>query len=229
MKSRLQEINDEFKRNGIILKEELDDSKKYVLQDSVTNQFMKVEDVNGNKYLVRINGKLWPPFTGEGENYNLNQLRENNIDTNVIVNNNKLGFQICHLSEENNKFSESTMSIKTDSLNKIAREIKKFHRISDFKNHYPIAGTIDNSLKRVPTPEQNKLSTYHMLILSMLDTINSDQKNMVSAHNDLLPSSIYIEKNKISFVDWEYSAQNHRGYDLALFSDPLQIGLYNQL
>ncbi len=38
------------------------------------------------------------------------------------------------------------------------------------------------------------------------------------SHNDLLPSSIYLDKDQISFVDWEYSAENHRSYDLSLFS-----------
>ncbi|MBX3710269.1 MAG: hypothetical protein KF702_11100, partial [Gammaproteobacteria bacterium] len=54
--------------------------------------------------------------------------------------------------------------------------------------------------------------------LSMLSTFNSDEKNQVSSHNDLLPSSIYLDKNRISFVDWEYSAENHRSYDLSFFS-----------
>jgi hypothetical protein len=52
----------------------------------------------------------------------------------------------------------------------------------------------------------------------MLSTIHSDVGNQVSSHNDLLPSSIYIDKNRISFVDWEYSAENHRSYDLAWLS-----------
>jgi thiamine kinase-like enzyme len=216
---RLKEIADAFEENGIVLKGKLDDSKECVMQDSVTNKYMKVEDIDENKYLIRINGKLWPPFTREDENFNLKQLKENNIDTSVIVNKHKLGFQICRLSEENKKFSELTeTSNKEKAINKIALGMKKFHKIGNFKNHYPVANTINSSLKRVPGTEQKKLTTYHELLLTMFSTLNSDQKNMVSAHNDLLPSSIYVDEAQISFVDWEYSAENHRSYDLSLFS-----------
>ncbi len=177
MNTRLKEIKKAFKTNGIILKEELDDSKKYAMKESVTNQFMKVEDINGDQYLIRINGKLWPPFTREGEDYNLKQLKDSHINTTVIVNNTELGFQICRLNDDKNRFNEMPKDDKKENLlKKIAIGIKKFHRIINFKNNYPIASTINNSLKRLPETEQKKLYPYYVTILSMLSTLNSDEK-----------------------------------------------------
>ncbi len=219
MQTRREEIQHAFKLNGIVLKDELDDAKKYPMQDSHTNQYFTVEDINGNQYLLRINGKLFPPFTREDEQFNLKQLKDNHIDTTVMVNNTQFGFQICRFNKEKNRFSNLKQNEDRDNLfKKIALGIKKFHRVGHFKNQYHIADTIDHSLKPVAETEKNKLHSYSELILSMLSTINSDVENYVSSHNDLLPSSIYIDNKRISFVDWEYSAGNHRSYDLAWLS-----------
>ena len=219
MNTRLKEIKKIFKKKGIILKEEFANFKKYDMKDSVTNQFMKVADINDNQYLIRINGKLWPPFTREGEDYNLHLLEDNHINTTVIVNNMVVGFQICRLNDDKNRFNEMQIENKKENiLQKIARGIKKFHRIGNFKNNYPIATAINNSVKCLSETEQKKLYPYYGIILAILSMLNSDKKNQVSSHNDLLPSSIYLDKDQVTFVDWEYSAENHRSYDLSLFS-----------
>ncbi|MBX3710140.1 MAG: hypothetical protein KF702_10415, partial [Gammaproteobacteria bacterium] len=166
MNTRLKGIKEAFKKNGIILKEELDDDKKYDMKNSVTNQFMKVEGINGDQYLIRINGKLWPPFTREGEDYNLKQLKNNHVNTTVIVNNIEIGFQICRLNDNKNRLDKMLKDNKKNTLlKKIALEIKRFHRIGNFKNNYPIANTINNSLKRLLEAEQKKLYPHYRIIL----------------------------------------------------------------
>lgn len=62
------------------------------------------------------------------------------------------------------------------------------------------------------------MDNYYKIIIALLITINSDKKNRVLSHNDLESSSVYVNNDQVSFVDWEYSGKNHRSYDLTLFS-----------
>lgn len=219
MTTRLRKIEAAFKNYGIKLKDKIDDSIKYAMQDSVTNQFLKVEDINGNQYLIRINGKLWPPFTREAEDDNLRHLKESNITNNVIINDNTHGFQICHFYNEANRFSKLNKDGNFEEfLMNIALGIKKYHEIGHFNNKYPINSTVNSSFQRLEKTEQEQLKPHYEIVLSMLYALNSDAENHVSSHNDLLPSSIYVKNANVTFVDWEYSGESHRSYDLSLFA-----------
>jgi len=156
----LEELRKNFKKNGITLKDDADSIKQYTMQDSVTNQFMKVVDTREKPYLVRINGKLWPPFTREGEHHNLNKLEEKRIVSGVLVNNTLMGFQICNFYPEEQRFSKMPKESQEKYLKNIAVAIKQFHKIPYFKNEYSISSTIYNTLKRLNPTQQERFSPY---------------------------------------------------------------------
>src|SRR3990167_2143388 len=80
---------------NIIPTEALSDQQAHLLEDGVTNRFLKIHDIWGKSYLIRINGALWPPFTRADELSNLIELRRRHIFTNVIYHDPNGAFQIC--------------------------------------------------------------------------------------------------------------------------------------
>jgi thiamine kinase-like enzyme len=202
---------------GITLTAGEENFKKYEIKESITNTFMETADIHYRKYIVRINGKLWPPFTRENEEYNLIKLRDNNIFTSVLINNVQAGFQICHFVE--NRFSEAPPYGKTESfIKKIGTTLKKIHDVKDFKITYPISQTIHSSFQKYSGEITQKLNPYYTRIKPIIQIIEEDSINFVSSHNDLLPSSVCHDNKNIYFIDWEYSGKNHRSYDLSLLS-----------
>ncbi len=220
MYSLPEQIEFAFERRNIPLKEMVAPFKRHYFDESQTNRFFQVEDILGNHYVVRINGELWPPFTRENEDHNLKCLSNHSLSTHVLENDVQNGFQICHLKDKNHRFTERKHHIANAQqlLQPIALAIKKYHQIGDFKNQYSVGTALLNAFNRVTHHQKNKLMAYCNLSLQIFLTLNNDRANFVSSHNDLLPSSVYIEDQQASIVDWEYSGENHRSYDLALFS-----------
>jgi thiamine kinase-like enzyme len=208
-----------FHRLRIALKTPLDQAIPISFPEGSNNQFLKVEDIKGHFYLIRINGKLWPPFTRTDEDRNLRQYSSRKINSNVIYNDPTKGFQICELFDENTRLDIIFRKNQNlNLLNHVGRAIKKYHNSLNFSNEYPILLVTQNAFKNIMVATQNELKQYYQIILSMLITINADQQSFVSSHNDLLPQNIYFPKGNTTFVDGEYAARNHSSYDLAFFS-----------
>lgn len=192
------------------------------LTASVTNQFITIQDEENQYYLVRINGKLWPPFTRENENYHLKRLSAYNFTTHVLLNNHQKGFQLCEIPKAKT-FDSLPDEEKLCSLVSLGKTLKQVHSIGEFQDQYQLANTLLNSFSKLSADNQRLLEKPLSTLLSILKTLQSDIENHVSSHNDLLPSSVYVKGDDISMVDWEYASQNHRSYDLAFFS--IQSGL----
>lgn len=185
--------------------------------ESITNLFFEIENTDGKKYLVRINGRLWPPFTRQDERFNIKQLFTNNIKTNVIYSDPDDLFQICDF------WNQEQASSHANYLGKISEKIRLIHDKCKFKGQYPLVNTVKGSYQQFDKKTQEQYQKYYLFILSLIKIIASDRDNFASSHNDLLPSSVYIMFGQIHFVDFEYSGSNHRTYDLALFSIKLNL------
>lgn len=216
MKTIYSKIAAAFSKLGIHLNSPLTGSQALRFTESLTNQFLKVEDLRGNTYLVRINGQLWSPFNRKDEDLNLKQLKALKISSKVIFNDFENGFQICKFPDEQSKFTHAKN--KNALLYLIGIVIKNYHARANFNNEYRVASTLQSSFARLPVQDQIKLNGIYQLILRMLLSLTNDQTHFVASHNDLLASSVYCEAEQVSIVDWEYSGRNHRSYDLALFS-----------
>jgi thiamine kinase-like enzyme len=186
--------------------------------NSTTNKFKQVTDDDGNTYLLRINGNLWPPYTRASESDNLERLHEKRIKTNVI--HNGKDFQICYFKPEEKRFSMITdENMKMECLKKVAESIRCYQNAVEFENVVSIReDLIAKSFNRLSEDRKNKLNFYYEIIMKIIFVIEHDRKDKVSSHNDLLPSDIYYIDGEVIIVDWEYSALNHPYYDLAHLS-----------
>jgi thiamine kinase-like enzyme len=185
---------------------------------SKTNKFMQVKAKDGEIYLIRINGKLWPPFERPSEANNLEMLRQKKIKTNVIHNGSE--FQICYFKPEEKRFSMIIdEDMKMECLEKVAESIKNYQAAVEFQNVLSIRkDLVEKAFNQMLSDKKTKLNFYYEIIKKIIFVVEHDRKDHVSSHNDLLPSDIYYIDGEIIIVDWEYSALNHPFYDLAHLS-----------
>ena len=122
----------------------INEHKETNFKESVTNQFMEITDNKQHKYLVRINGRLWAPFSRKAESYNLDQLRKKNIETGVLVNSPKIGLQICKLYQKENSLCKIMIGKNTneDLLNPVGKEIKRIHQVKNYYGEYHLADCV---------------------------------------------------------------------------------------
>ncbi|WP_082657077.1 phosphotransferase [Legionella erythra] len=219
MQTKSDAIQRVFNKKGITLKEPVKQAKQHTFDGGMTNQFLTVDALNGQRYLIRINGKLWPPFTREGEHHNLLQLKKMGVKTTLLSNNPEEGFQICRLQDEANRFTAiDQQAYRSKALYSLAKTMQGYHQLTNFKNHYSFPQTLSSASRRLNYGGGKEIQALHALVLRIFSLITQDVDNWVASHNDLLPSSIYLRNGQTIIVDWECSGKNHRSYDLAFFS-----------
>ncbi|MFC7781636.1 phosphotransferase [Legionella taurinensis] len=219
MQTKAEAIQREFNNRGIVLRESVTEAKSHAFQDGITNQFLILNDMSGKRYLIRINGKLWPPFTREGEHHNLEQLKKQGFDTALVANKPEEGFQICDLQDETKNFTRiNVKGHRISAIQAVAKTIQKYHQLAHFESHYSFQQTLSSASRRLRASGNIEMTAIYRVVVSIFSLITRDDKEFVASHNDLLPSSIYFNGEKTIIVDWEYSGKNHRSYDLALFS-----------
>lgn len=198
----------------------------------VTNQFFILERAGEPQHLIRMNGVLWPPFTRHHEAENLESLHRAGLPTRVLINDVLGGIQIC--AAPNKKRSLDYLFAQDPSLDlmtPVAKAMRQYHGVSQFSGHYPLGLTLENSLRRslrqLTAPgAQKTLQKLASVIFKLIKVVTEDHDNHVFSHNDPLPSSIFFdqsEASQVSIVDWEYSGQNHRVYDLAIVAHKLKL------
>jgi len=194
----------------------------------VTNRFMTVE-IDEESYVIRINGKLWPPYTRESENQVLQVLESKGISTGVLFSGDK--FQICRKFEEGIKFSEILKRKDPQeigqALTSIAQGIATYHNILyKLPILYPITDMFDNVVKKKKNQfEESFPADLKPLIIAcykILSVRGITKDGYVFSHNDLLSTSIFLENvfgsQNVTIVDWEYAALGHWTNDLAQLS-----------
>ena len=202
---------------NIIPTEALSDQQAHLLEDGVTNRFLKIHDIWGKSYLIRINGALWPPFTRADELSNLIELRRRHIFTNVIYHDPNGAFQICKYWDK--KYASNHIAY----LDVIAYQIHRMHESCYFRGEFPLFLTLEKSYRRLSSTRQEKYKYAYQVIIALLKVIVSDSINFASSHNDLLPTSVYCMFGQALFVDFEYSGINHRTYDLAWLAIKMKL------
>lgn len=220
MNTRREEIFSAFKENKIDINKNSLEQVLSQFPGGVTNQFIKpIHGNSGCTYLVRINGRLWQPYTRENEHYNLEKLNQYGINTGVVANYPDKQFQICTLQDSKYCLSETSMrKWEPKVLKLIAKSVKAIHQVKYLKNTYSILQQLQFAYKKLSATDQKKLKLYYDMTMKLQHRFTVNVEEMTSSHNDLLSSSIYINKNSINIVDWEYAGLNHRSYDLAFFS-----------
>lgn len=228
-KNHAKNIQDVFKKINIIIPLEYILSSFNSLQKlGVTNTYLTIhfQDV---EYIVRLNGKVWPPYERIYEQNVLSVLKLHNIETTVLFNNDH--YQICKKSNEKMALSSILKNENDEKIYKALElsgaEIAKYQQldISTPLIDYPIEkmfNDANNFLHKKFTQnypasfsEFEENGKYLLKYLSY--------SNKIVSHNDLLPSSIFIDftNSKISIVDWEYSALAYWSNDLSLLGASL--------
>lgn len=217
MKIAYQAIRQAFLQCGIQLHDHENFSDFLSIPNSVTNRYIKVADISGNRYILRINGKLWQPFDRENESRYLRSLKQQGIQHNVLCEDVKHGFQICQFYPEESSFEKIPCKRDVD-LAKISRGIRQYHQLEATDSYVSVPHMMDNAIGRTSAHCQTKFDSFGLLIKKMLLTLCCDVDNYVLSHNDLLPSNIYLNDSSTCFIDWEYAGKNHRVYDLAMLA-----------
>ena len=99
----------------------------------------------------------------------------------------------------------------------MSREIRKLHESGNFENNFQLPQVACDSFLRLTGKFQSQLNTYFQFIWGIILTLNQ-QQDFVPSHNDLLQSSIFVDRHSVTFVDLEYSGNNLRLYDIGLLS-----------
>src|SRR3989338_10320550 len=120
--------------------EKIQDYLNQLKKRGVTNQYTEIFEINGNRYLIRINSKLWPPYKRETEAHALNILKQNNIQTNVLFNCD--GFQICQAPDEEKSLASYLEKNNQNDIYKVltlvAQVIAQYQTLTGPDIKYPI-------------------------------------------------------------------------------------------
>ncbi|MDF1758916.1 MAG: phosphotransferase [Coxiellaceae bacterium] len=215
-------IEQAFNSLGITLAQPIAEATDTAMAESVTNTFVTVSDTSDTEYLVRFNGKLWPPFTRTNEHDNLVELNRKGFFTNVLFNDPKHGFQLCQQVDSNACFASMLKSqLDSSAITAIGQQIRSLHAHAKLKGDFTLHKTVENSLwpyEQATTAKAQLIKEFYPSISALMLVLHRQTEYRVSSHNDLLPSSIYHSEDEPTFVDWEYAGNNHRSYDLALFA-----------
>lgn len=223
IQSAFGQLNEQVKLDDIV--DALTKSAKL----GVTNAFTTFS-TKTNHYLIRLNRKLWFPFTRENEQEALEILKRNGVETSVIFQGN--GFQICRQYDKNTTFESIRKRGNPQEIHKaielIAVEIAKYQNISETSKilFHPTSSALEDSIKKLTAkfgsddkiPAQlRKFAEASKKIAYVLDRCDPSK---TFSHNDLLLDSIYvdIENSKVVIVDWEYAVLSYWSNDLAKMS-----------
>lgn len=221
-----KQISDDFNQNlkKDVSLEQIKQCLASAQKLGVTNQFITLE-LEEEKFIIRINGPLWPPYNRQHEANSLEKARKAGIDTNVLTN--RTDYQICKYLDEKQKLSNIINSNNdeniTRALSLIAKVIPNYHQSSTSSEMigYPIKEMVSNATKYLKLADDKKekevLKNFGETCEKIIDVLEYYNPEKLFSHNDLLSSSIYVdvENSKVSIVDWEYAATAYWSNDLA--------------
>lgn len=192
----------------------------------VTNQFIEDIEIHDKRYLIRINGALWPPYTRDTEASSLASLKQIGLDTNVLFNG--VEFQICKQPNKEHTLasllSKGSESDIRAALTLIAKEIAKYQKVQGEMIKYPLSKMLNDAMLAVSM----KLSAHHDVLDTLqsfsetcqkiITVLNNYSQGEVFSHCDLDATSVYVDlpHSKVTIVDWEYSASSYWSNDLAM-------------
>lgn len=191
-----------------------------------TNIFLTIT-YNEKNYLIRINGKLWPPYTRAQENRALDSLQKISLKTSVLYNDGL--YQICKSLNPTTSLeyilqhSDNKEISKTFKLVIIA--ILQYQNIQLSENDviFPLSQMVADAKKMIHTKLKDSCPVILNNIIDICEKIINlmqEPLDKVFSHNDFLPSSIFVKlaSKKVSIVDWEYSGLASRMNDLSMLA-----------
>ena len=188
------------------------------------NYLVTITDVVEKKdeYVVRIPGAMTDNLISrstEAINSKIASDFKFNVDTYYF--NELTGVKVTkYLRNSQTLDHESIKNI--DKLKNIALSLKKVHESNmNFEGEFNVFNKFDdyfNLLKNKDNFFNFHPSTHKLLqfFFKIKDFFKKKSPRLVPCHNDLVPENILL-KDKIYFIDWEYSGMNDLFFDLAAF------------
>ena len=221
-----------------VILESLENCKKL----GVTNSFMSL-NVDGNEYLVRINGRLWAPYQRKHEQMSLDLLAQQKIATSVLVNDVIHGVQICQSYPQQQSYAAIVRSGDPEKIKQanliMTKTIAKYQGLRFKPNEeqeivfYQLAEMLENTANKIEMmfteaeDDEKKQKLLHLLESSkkIAEVLHHCHKSHVFFHGDLLPNSVYIDFDSAQaiVVDWEYSVYGYWSVDLAKVSCSMSV------
>ncbi|MFT7824098.1 MAG: choline/ethanolamine kinase family protein [Sulfurimonas sp.] len=126
----------------------------------------------------------------------------------------KIGAEPFHYDAENYLIisdfldGEHKSKLTPREIRTVAETLRKLHRINLRKERY--------RLKKDFKPGQTKA-------LKALKKLQKEPKDHVLTHHDLNPRNILFHKQRVKFIDWEYTGINDRYFDLATIAAEFKL------
>lgn len=183
----------------------------------VTNQYCTVS-INGVPALIyRLAGQQWCcGFTRSTESYNIKLVEHAGVSTGIVYFDSFDGTQISTYS------TPADISGQQSALNYAISSLKKIHSSQSFmKNDYSVASMVQGAYSRVPEPYRHHFfSKVTPLINRIISVMINDKNNIVPSHNEPYPANFTLGTSQDDYrvIDWEYSGNNNRYWDLAFLS-----------
>lgn len=196
--------------------------------------------ISNHTYLVTIGQSKWVFRIGcsvtsnvidrNAESFNASLAASYEINVPIEWSNPKEGYQLTKYvpSIPFNEINKDTENYKT-SLKKIANILKKLHSIdTPFTNNLDIFEVNKSYLKKIKEERPAILPSDFKSIIDFLDNLKSlfekFDYSFVPCHNDTTPSNFLIldeeqssAENYLYLIDWEYSGNNDKLWDLVYF------------
>lgn len=224
---KLQKREVEFREKRIkrLFVEIMDD--KYQIKSNIE----KLGGMNNNNYKIYTDkGNFVFRLPGKGSNesvnrdselFNIRVAYEIGIDCNTIYFNNESGLKITEYIKNAETLNittakrEDNMELMAYALNVLHKSEKKFYR--DFEPFVEMKGYKNTIIRE----EKNLLKNYNNLdsITAVLrDEIERLEIDYVPCHLDAWPENFVKGKDKIHLIDWEYSANYDKLWDVVSIS-----------
>ena len=178
----------------------------------------KIRDGETSKtYLGKFNNKkaIFKLFNLESQRLQINQYLKLNIYESMYENN--LCPKILFISDECDlliyEFFKTYKDLKiTNIVKRLGKKIKQIHLQKIPKNLI----TFEDQLRNY-----EKILSGHTKLkkvkegIELYKDLTQDETDLVFSHNDLSVQNVLLNKDSVSFIDWEYSSINSRYYDLS--------------
>lgn len=181
-----------------------------------------IHEVNLERYCLRLaNLKTNRLVNRSCEKYNDNLVSKNKFSVESVYFDEITGVKITKFLNDSYALNHGRIANK-DILRQIALKLKEFHESKlEFKNIFNIFNIYEEYFSLLK--EKDIFYKYHEKMNYILEAFNTialyfqkQSIHLCPCHNDLVPENILV-KDKIYFIDWEYSGKNDPLWELANF------------
>lgn len=194
---------------------------KYSILGGMTNKNYLL-NINNEKYVLRLPGAMTSHLISRNNEMNNSILMSQygfNVET--VYFNPDSGIKITKFLNGGTNLTHDNI-IQLDYLSLVAMNLFKLHNCNaKFDNNFNVFDTFYHYFDLLK--DKNKFFYFNSNIKDIYNFFvklsNKHELYQVTCpcHNDLVPENILINKNKLFFIDWEYSGMNTPLFDIAAF------------